>query len=771
MRALWELIFSAEHGSEEFLDTPGATIVIDSYENLGDMGPAVDDSILSSAARHPHSKFILSGRSTSSLADPRHQMRGTLQLIGPSELALTHDEVHRLVAEELPEAPTAVASSIYRDTSGLPLSVAAMIMALSSLNRIPSDHGVEWRTLVSSELSAEFSDPALLRFLQVTSTAPYFDTTLAQKLSKFHDVSDFISELEHLGFGSWNPHVHTRPVFQYVESLRLMFAAEFKSAHPKQFLRANSVTAKWFRANSDYEQALTFAVRAKNYELAAQATTALFLTSPESYMSDLLVHQLRAVPLKALKSYPILAFSLGLAYSNNPLMAESATRLLEAAADSFLKPRLDESLSNKFVVNTMRAVALRQVGRYSDSAEMALTALSTLDIMAPEARDELHEYLVLALRHVSYCLFQGGKLEEAVPVINAAVAHATSQPALNYTLSFAAGIHAFMGATASAQQAIEMSDPLGWPRKHDESYLNVLGVAGRAMLLIDRCDYEAAELLLARSEHFCSGTEFWPFSTTAMMHTRLALGHGLREAQRVADLLSPLGRSLGAQNAGIGDNLGTAAMHNMLSILWLSAGQPARAATALSGYAPGHHQVAPARMLLLLLTGKATEAAIEYSAAVMAPGSNPRTRAALHLLGAVASLHLGSEANALKLLRKATIVYQATGIRAHILFLPQEDRAVLLRLAESSGDKDIVDMFALEFPAPLQHLQLPPALSPREKVVLQQLVQHRSVDDISGALFVSSNTVKSQLRSIYRKLQVSSRDDAIAKALEMDLLN
>ncbi|WP_449373742.1 hypothetical protein [Arthrobacter psychrolactophilus] len=516
--AFWEMISSAVHGSEEFFDAPGATLVIDDYDNLGGLGGAIDDSIRTFAAGHPQSKFILSGRSTSSLADPRHQMRGTLQLLGPNELALTLDEVRLLVARELPSASAPVASSIYRETLGLPLSVGAMIMALSSLDRIPTDHGVEWRALVSAELSDEFSDPALLRFLQVTSTAPYFDTTLAKKLSKLHDVSDFLSELERLGFGAWNPHIHTRPVFQYVESLRLMFAAEFKSAHPKQFLRANSVTAKWFRANSDYEQALTFAVRAKNYELAAQTTMALFLTSPESYMSDLLVHQLRAIPLKALKSHPILAFSLGLAYSNNPLMAESATRLLEAAADSLLKPRPEETHSNKFIANTLRAVALRQVGRYTESAEMALTALSTLEIMSPEAREDLHAYLVLALRHVAYCLFQGGKLEEAVPVINEAVAHATSQPALNYTLSFAAGIHAFMGGTASAQQAIDMSDPRGWPRKHDESYLNVLGVAGRAMLLIDRSDYEAAEQLLAR------------FRTVLCKHRVLALHYNSHDA-------------------------------------------------------------------------------------------------------------------------------------------------------------------------------------------------------------------------------------------------
>lgn len=747
------------------------TIVLDGYENLGGLGQSIDQGILDLAGRNPLIKFIISSCSLTALAQPRHQMRGAVQLLGHTDLALNLEDVSRLLAKYLPSAPSTVAGSIYRDTAGFPLAVSAMLMALDSLDRIPADHGVEWRALVAQDLASQFSDPLLIKFLHVTSVTPYFDNALGKKLSKFEDVAGFIDDLERKGFGSWNPYAHNRPVFQYVESIRLMFATEFERAHPKQFLRANSVTAKWFRANADYDRALTFAIRAKNYGLATQIITTLFITSPESYMSDLLAQQLRTIPVKGLRNHPILAFTLGLAYSNNPLMAESATRLLEAAADSLLKPSLDQSPGNRFIVHTMRAVALRQVGRYEESADVAQIALFNLGIVSAETREGMHGYIVLALRHLGCSLFQAGRLEETIPVINWAVAAATSQPAMNYTLSCAAGIHAFMGSTASAQHALDMTEAAAWPRNHDESYLNVLGTAGKAMVLVDASQYAAAEQLLARSEYFCSGTEFWPFTTTALMYARLAMGQGLREAQRLDTLLSPAGRSLGVQNAGIGDNLGTAAMHNMLAILWLSAGQPGRAAAILLGYLPGHHQVAPARMLLQLLTGKAAEAASEYSASVLAHGNNPRTRAALHLLGAVASLRLGSDANALRLLRKAAIVHQATGVRTHLLLVPAEDRGPLLQLAESSGDSEIVEMLSIEVPTSLSNMHLPAELSPREKVVLRQLVHHSSIDEIAGALFVSNNTIKTQLRSIYRKLHAGSRDEAIAKALELELLN
>ena len=43
--------------------------------------------------------------------------------------------------------------------------------------------------------------------------------------------------------------------------------------------------------------------------------------------------------------------------------------------------------------------------------------------------------------------------------------------------------------------------------------------------------------------------------------------------------------------------------------------------------------------------------------------------------------------------------------------------------------------------------------------------------DFGAAMFISRNTVKSEVVSIYRKLGVSSRSDAIERAVEVGLLD
>lgn len=64
-----------------------------------------------------------------------------------------------------------------------------------------------------------------------------------------------------------------------------------------------------------------------------------------------------------------------------------------------------------------------------------------------------------------------------------------------------------------------------------------------------------------------------------------------------------------------------------------------------------------------------------------------------------------------------------------------------------------------------------PALTPRESAVLGALARGLSLEDIGRELFVSRNTVKSQATSLYRKLRVSGRADAVRKAGRMGLLD
>jgi LuxR family maltose regulon positive regulatory protein len=62
-------------------------------------------------------------------------------------------------------------------------------------------------------------------------------------------------------------------------------------------------------------------------------------------------------------------------------------------------------------------------------------------------------------------------------------------------------------------------------------------------------------------------------------------------------------------------------------------------------------------------------------------------------------------------------------------------------------------------------------LTRAELRLLPLLSTHLSFREIGERLFVSRNTIKTQAISVYRKLGVSSRSDAIARASELGLVD
>jgi LuxR family maltose regulon positive regulatory protein len=60
--------------------------------------------------------------------------------------------------------------------------------------------------------------------------------------------------------------------------------------------------------------------------------------------------------------------------------------------------------------------------------------------------------------------------------------------------------------------------------------------------------------------------------------------------------------------------------------------------------------------------------------------------------------------------------------------------------------------------------------SDRELAVLRMLSGDLSQREIGGALYISFNTVKTHTKNIYRKLGVSQRKDAVARARELELI-
>ncbi|KQW47555.1 hypothetical protein ASC77_13990 [Nocardioides sp. Root1257] len=95
--------------------------------------------------------------------------------------------------------------------------------------------------------------------------------------------------------------------------------------------------------------------------------------------------------------------------------------------------------------------------------------------------------------------------------------------------------------------------------------------------------------------------------------------------------------------------------------------------------------------------------------------------------------------------------------------------------ANLSGLSSIATYFGPSTPHPREREDLPdgairPTLSPRERDVLYELARGSTYADIAANLFVSENTVKTHVSSLYAKLAVNRRSAALAAARTMRLL-
>jgi LuxR family maltose regulon positive regulatory protein len=90
------------------------------------------------------------------------------------------------------------------------------------------------------------------------------------------------------------------------------------------------------------------------------------------------------------------------------------------------------------------------------------------------------------------------------------------------------------------------------------------------------------------------------------------------------------------------------------------------------------------------------------------------------------------------------------------------------RLSEWVADRE--RRFSSRRPAPTERTSYVEKLTERELQVLRYLGGTLSQREIARELYISHNTVKGYVKNIYRKLGVSSRQDALAAARELDLL-
>jgi LuxR family maltose regulon positive regulatory protein len=402
-------------------------------------------------------------------------------------------------------------------------------------------------------------------------------------------------------------------------------------------------------------------------------------------------------------------------------------------------------------------IALRKVGRLANADDF-LVPLSTQDPAVTVPPIAWLEMGVTQLRL--------GRDLEAVTSFERAALSVSGDPGLYVFASGTAALaHALHG---ELDRATAVADRLEahW---HDDRPLALCASAPLAI----------AQQLIATEQHPSAdgdGTEAreassWP-PTAAVevgeLHSYSAYASALRAlaAGRLAEAQDVIDGELLSKGAHTPSNTESARFVALSSDLLMSQGNLVAAQKLIKAFPDGTNALRPVSARLLLMFREYRSAQL-LAETVLAESPGPRTRVEMLLVQAEA-LHRLKSARAATIRQNARQLAEANGLLTPFA-LTIEGQVAPLAAASTAGS-DGIDAALSRIKPLFSEAAMAAQLTQRERIVLDRLQSTASLEYIARSLVVSINTVKTQTRSIYRKLGANSREEAVRVAYDLGLL-
>jgi len=213
----------------------------------------------------------------------------------------------------------------------------------------------------------------------------------------------------------------------------------------------------------------------------------------------------------------------------------------------------------------------------------------------------------------------------------------------------------------------------------------------------------------------------------------------------------------------------------MRAVLLMHLGELEEATAIFERLTPSHnHAQCPARYLAGIRFAEGdVQGTLDAlrDCGVLGDRHSSRTLVDVLLLRSAAHYALGNERVADVALDRALLTAARNGMRRPFLLVPADTLAAMLARAVTRRQPEVVLRI-------VEHLRTAPratavetaaTLSAREREIASALELDKTVGQIATELFISTNTVKTHLRSIYRKIGATTRQQAIARVRELGL--
>jgi LuxR family transcriptional regulator, maltose regulon positive regulatory protein len=752
------------------LETP-VILVLDDFHEISDQAVLRGVQFL---LRHapPQLRLLIASRSDPQLPLPRLRTGGLLAELRAAELAFTPAEAAELLAAEGLALSDDELTRLHAHAEGW---AAGLRLAALTLQRHPEpgrliaqfagdDRGVadyfigEVLDRQAPEVRAVLLRSAILSRM----TGPLVDA-----LTGRGDGERVLAELERTN--AFVVSLDQRSWYRYHQLFAELLRVELRHQAPEEVPELHRRAAGWYAANGFALEAVRHAMAARDWQLA---TTVLL-----EQWNDL-IHDDPTVLRELLALLPP-----ELAQEDPELALASAADRAEVALPS-VDPLADGSRGS--VPLLLAAFQLGEAWQANDVDGISVAALKMLALLGdagaePREDDEARVFALCALVAAEQCSGDleaaGASLERGLGIARRAGLERSRLDCLSQ-LAVLEGVRGRLRAAFRAAHAtLELAEQHGWSntpqaaRAHlaltmVHGHRNELGAAkdhldrvilissnGQSPVLMDgvsvvhawlslvRGDIAGAQALLARTRQRLAGCRPPAFMERSVTVMEAGLHAATGDLQAAKAMLRRADESLPR----------TAEVAVTLASLELADGEPAAAAATLAPCLNG----SASTLSFALLT---------YAC----------------LLGALAAHALDDDDHAFRLLERALVLADQEGFRLQFTTVGSGVRPLLAaQLDHDTAHRTLIlELLEALEPAPTpapadpgpEQVVLIEPLSERERIVLRFLGGVLSNVEIASELYVSVNTVKTHVKSIYRKLDVTGRREAIRKARELHLL-
>ncbi|WP_277371122.1 LuxR C-terminal-related transcriptional regulator [Rhodococcus rhodochrous] len=680
-----------------------------------------------------------------------------------ADLAFTVEETTTLLRDAGPERSDSECEVVCRVLGGVPTLVsAAAVVARSRPQRLIDSRGLPTpalarlvRTYVENRLDE--LDDAHREFAFSVAAAHSVTADRAAELTGTADAEASLAMLAAAGLVMDSPFDDPR-TWRWPDAVRSCVLDISRREHPG---RVDALLVELARAHRDAgkpAEASIYAVEAGDWETAVAIVEESWARMVDSSF-DVLVKVLRQIPDRELDDHP--SVQAGRALFTQMLDEHSILHAsLPTDPDELAELGKTRGAAQAVYVATVQTLTLRVSGEFGEAARLTLLLRPLVHSILEHRPDDLGPQLPLLRVQWAITLQLAGYLTESTTVFRRAYrgAYAAS---IAFVIQNAAGSSALNWAvTGDNPRAREWLRTESNAEPTEGRWGEMVKVGGRVastLVHLDSLELDRAAGYLDELGVPRVSEELWGFVAYGRAYYNLTTGNaydGLTELHR----LIASHHDLFDRGAFSRILLGAAEIDLQLA---LGNGNLARALTEESPQ--NHPMLVVTNARVELFTGHPDVALKKLKRVPWTECGFPRAHLEALLVEASAHLDLDEKDAAVRSWQRACTLAEALGNRRAFTTLAQ---GVARRLAELGGPTVPGEPIGSVFTEPVTHVEL----SRRETDVLELLALGSTHADIAKKLFVSHNTIKTQLRSIYRKLGVHTRVEAIGRARDLRLL-